>query len=208
MFTLLPHIRMSPNQERTRTGTHRKGRGYKKQHIHVRGLKNNNTFPYNFIIRSQSQTIKELHFIVRRHFGDEVKKESNYLLWPLVPHRKLKRHTEMWAFEGASKVIWEEQTRSGMRIITRFTKLRQSQNWMPGLSYSQTYVLSPSCTAQPKGDRAGTFLLLPLYTMEQCCGVKRKPISISDELQWVSALPPMCYVMRVHYWLIWMISAL
>lgn len=108
----IPHIYMPPNQERTRTGTHREGRGYKKQQIRVWGLENSNTFPYNFIIRSQSQTIKAFHFIMTRLFGDEVKKESNYLLWPLVPHRGIERHIGMWTFERASgenrcPVVWE-----------------------------------------------------------------------------------------------------
>lgn len=78
----LAHIYMPPNQERARIGTRREQRGY-KPHIHVRGLENNNAVPYNFITRSQSQTIKMFHFTITRYFGDEVGKESNYLLWPL-----------------------------------------------------------------------------------------------------------------------------
>lgn len=149
----IPHIYMPPNQERTRTGTHREGRGYKKQQIRVWGLENSNTFPYNFIIRSQSQTIKAFHFIMTRLFGDEVKKESNYLLWPLVPHRGIERHIGMWTFERASKVVWGEQMPSSVRIFTRFTKPRQCQHWMPGLPDSQTRVLPPPCTAQPRVTR-------------------------------------------------------
>lgn len=96
------------------------------------------------------------HFTITRYFGDEVGKESNYLLWPL---NATQRNCGMWAFEGASKVIWGEKTTGGVRTTASFTKPGQSQPWTPGLPDSQTHVLRLPCTAQPKGDQAGTSFL-------------------------------------------------
>lgn len=91
------------------------------------------------------------------------------------------RNCGMWAFEGASKVIWGEKTPGGVGTTASFTKPGQSQPWTPGLPDSQTRVLCLPRTAQPKGDQAGTSFLLPLCTMEQCCGVKRIPVSSSPD---------------------------
>lgn len=86
----------SPKTQKTRNNRDEKGRGYKKEHIHLRELKHSNTFSSSFISRSQCETTKTLCFKIIRHFEEEVGKPSDHLFglwvpqWGIAGHELLK----------------------------------------------------------------------------------------------------------------------
>lgn len=121
MLALTAHVYMAPNQQKTRK-TDGKGRGYKKQHIHLRELKNNNMFSSNFISRSQYKTIKILCFNITRYFGEEVGKQSNHLFGLWVSQRGI---AGCELLKGPMKSSGEETH------LVYFTKTDQV-GWVPG----------------------------------------------------------------------------